>query len=807
MRLQRLFFILLAVYVVFIGGGPYYYTVFPIRIFHHFVMTVLLAWWLARRLRVGLPITPLNIALYAAVIVWGISAIFSADPRMAIENLWFPLVHLLIFFIIADLFQRGRQRLVMETNFLLAALVVCIALLQFASWLFGLGVVPGTEIGWLSVLGAEMPLPLMTPMLYLPLGVSTWLAAYTAPNALLAFGWSLTARLRDFRIALRLLAGGLLLVMILTFSRGGFISLAVGAGLFILLRLSQSQAVRQMNLQRAATALIPVVVIGVIVAVIVFTIGQSEGRYSGDALRLNLWRSAVEIARDHPVVGVGPGLFGRGAREYRDPTVVDDRLGTAHSIVLNTAAEEGIAGIAVLAALAILTFHAWWRLWRNADFSGRKIRLEVAFAALVGIGAQSLFDTFTTTALVALSALLAVYCTVEPGSVLDKPRGHHWAAVVALVLVLAYGVFWIQTDRAQAAFIRSTRAGDVEAAREAASIDPSLRLYPLQIAYLTGMQTPPEADPSAAITAYQHALEFEPTWDTGWINLAGLQARAGNIDGALASLERAERISINNLAAFNWARITEAYNAGAEDEIVERYVSAMSPLRLPLSVWWSETDLRRRAVEQFYESLTDFPDLQYRIAEVHFPERRAELVTDEPDTAAEWWVRAKYALDVEQDFITALNAFDQAIALNRGIGDYYVSRSRGNVLLDTPIPERDLDLAQLLGPRYESVNAVRASFAQGTERERLLALAVPPRVVDQNFEGVLFGGRTASFELLPEMRDPGPGTAFMQPWYDLAAIYEADGRMDAARNVYRAILDYAPGERLARERLNTLENS
>ena len=802
MRLTRWLFIFLAVYVVFLGGGPYYYSIFAVRLLHHLVMTVALVWWLVHRLRDGLPRTPLNPALYAAAVVWTLSAIFSADPRMAVENLWFPLVHLLIFFVLADLFQRGRQRLVMETVFILGALVVCMALLQFGSWLFGWGIVPGTEIGWLSLLSAEMPLPLVMPVLYLPLGVSTWLSGYAAPNVLLAFGWSLTARQRDFRLVLRILAALLLFVLLFTSSRGGLISLAAGSALFILLRASHSAAARQLNLQRLATALIPIGLILGLIAVIVFTLGQTSGHSSGDDLRLNLWRSAVSIAQDHPVLGFGPGLFGRGSRLYRDPATVDDRLGTAHNILLNTAAEEGLAGLIVLGALAVLVLRAWWRLWSNADSYVRKLRLEIAFAALVGMSVQCLFDTFTTTPLVALIALLAVYCTVEPGSLRSKPRGNRPAAWAALALVLAYGLFWIQSDRAQAAFNRSAREGDIEAAHEAVSIDPALHLYQLQIAYLTGQQ----GDPSAAIAAYQQALDLEPTWDTGWLNLAAMQERNGNIDAALEALDRATRIRANNVAAFNRARIAEAHHIVPDDEIVQMYVDAMPTVGLPLSDWWTETDLRRQAVDAYYQSLTALPDLQYRIAAVHFPERLAELVSDNPQTAAVWWARGEYALAVEGDAATAMSAFTQAIALSPTTGDYYAARAQAASLLGAETT-RDLNLAQLLGTGYESVNAIRASLATGEERERLLAAAIPPRVIAQNFEGVLFGGRTASFELLPEVQPPGPGTEYMQPWYDLAALYEADERKEQAENVYRAILDYAPGEHLARERLGTLTGS
>ncbi len=84
---------------------------------------------------------------------------------------------------------------------------------------------------------------------------------------------------------------------------------------------------------------------------------------------------------------------------------------------------------------------------------------------------------------------------------------------------------------------------------------------------------------------------------------------------------------------------------------------------------------------------------------------------------------------------------------------------------------------------------------------------MPPRIIDQNFEGVLFGGRVASFDLLPDMRPPGPGTAVLQPWYDLAASYLDTGETDRAINVYRAILDRAPEESTARAALDRLTGS
>jgi lipopolysaccharide biosynthesis regulator YciM len=153
----------------------------------------------------------------------------------------------------------------------------------------------------------------------------------------------------------------------------------------------------------------------------------------------------------------------------------------------------------------------------------------------------------------------------------------------------------------------------------------------------------------------------------------------------------------------------------------------------------------------------------------------------------------------------AITNFDEAIVLNRTNGDYYVSRARAEWMNEPEAAERDLKLAELLTTRFEYPNAVRIHLAtEPDDIYRLRVNAVPPRVLNQNFEGVLFG-RAASFEVFLGMRYPGPGTQAMQPWYDIAAEYVAMNLFDRAINVYEAILDYAPVEVRAQEELARLK--
>lgn len=808
MRLGRLIFILLAFYFALFGGSPYYYQLFPVRVLHHVVATAVLLLWLLNRLRNGrgLPRTPLDAPALALVIVWLLTALASVNPRAAFENLWFPITHLLLFYIAADLIQRGRGRWLAEAQFLLAAVVVIMAGVNFASWYFGLGLLPGTSIGWASVIGPDAPLPLASPMLYLPLGVSTWLAAYVAPLVVVTAAWGYTQRQRDHRLALYGLSIGLLLVLAGTTSRGGFIALGAAAAALCGLRVLGALLRNRSDLRRLLPLFAAGASIAAVAIVAIALIGQGAGRIAGDRLRLDLWRGAAEMTADHLLTGVGPGLFGRVFREYRDPAYVDDRLGTAHNAYLNTMAETGLLGVAVMLLAGAAIARAWWRLWRGAEEQTRRLQLEAALAALIGLGAQSLFDTFVSAPIVMLSIFLIATCTIAPGSALapQPTSSRGWAAALAAVLAI-YALALFQFDRAQAHHLASLRAPDLETAlfeaRAAAALDPALGLYDLQIAYLTAAAAAARGDHEAALAAYQTALEREPTWEAGWLNLAGHAERAGAIDVALAALERAIALNHANGAAIHWARLAEAYAAAPADTLLERYRLGMARAGILDSAFWSATPLRQTALAAYVNDEAIPLIARWQAAAAHgLP--LDSLIAGPPATAADWWVRGERALAIDGSPAEAFEAFSAAIRLSRSDGDLYAARARARLPLgDLDGAARDLDLAELLGTRYERPGVVRVALAEHRgaplpEIARLRAEALPPRVINQNFEGVLYQGRVASFDVLPSMRPPGPGRAALGPWYDLAAARQAAGDTAGAEIVLRAIADYAPGEPL-----------
>lgn len=814
MRSRRLLFLFLAFYLIFIGGSAYYVFIFPLRLFHHAFVTVLLVLWLAGRVRTrrGLPYTPLNPYIYTAVGVWLIASLASPDRRMALENTWFLVIHTLFFFVLVDLFQRGRQKLVMETQFILAATVVFITLVELASWYFGLGIRPGTDVGWFNVIGPGAWLPLRwPPRMALAMNVSTLLAGYVAPLITLSIGWALTMKRRDYRITLLLLAGLLALALMLTLSRGGILSLTAAISVLILFQLARWPRLARRRVLRPLIGLGIAAILSLGALAMVFTLGRD--RAAGTSVRLDMVTSGVEMALENPLLGVGPGIFGREFRTYRESTNAYDEYASAHNAYVNTAAETGLLGIVVSLMLGIALLRTWWRVWNAMDSPARKLRIEATVAALIGVGVHSMVDVFTVTPVVLVILLLVAYSITGHRSALDSPPpGQRWPAIGALLLVVGYGGWLAQIDRAHLHYQFSLGESDtaLNDVGTAARLDPSLRLYELQIANLTGRQTldDPTADLQPAISAYERALTLEPTWDVGWINLAALEARTGNPERALQHLETASAINPRSPVALHLARLAEEIGALDDEQIIARYVAGIGLAvelenRLPLSHFWTQTPLRRAALERFIAAQS--ADIQYRILVVHDPDRAYTLVAEQPSTAAQWWITGEYALTVLQDASAARAAFSEALRLSGRVGDYYAARARATFTSDPDAARRDLDMAYLLGTRFEYPNATRALMTDTPgERRRLLFQSLPPRIIRQQFAAVLYGGRMANFDLFPEMRFPGPGRSVMQPWYTLADDLRTQGRLNDARQVYRAIIDYAPDETEAHQMLNVL---
>lgn len=114
-----------------------------------------------------------------------------------------------------------------------------------------------------------------------------------------------------------------------------------------------------------------------------------------DEARRQLWGDAWVLWRQHAVIGAGPGSF----RDFT-PLGVDADTSTAHSSVLQVAAETGAVGLVLFTALVAVGFAVAVR--------GRTRRALVGIAAWSALAIHSFVDHLLEFSLVALAAGLAL---------------------------------------------------------------------------------------------------------------------------------------------------------------------------------------------------------------------------------------------------------------------------------------------------------------------------------------------------------------------------------------------------------------
>lgn len=135
--------------------------------------------------------------------------------------------------------------------------------------------------------------------------------------------------------------------------------------------------------------------------------------------RVLLWRDAVDIAGDHPLLGVGPDRFGE-----LSPTAAQslDTDGKTHSAPLQQAAEEGVVGVVLLAAA-----YGWLLYGLGRSPCANPVVLTAgaaltALAALASVGNALSFTSVTVTAGLLAGLATARPATTVPVAVPSRPE-------------------------------------------------------------------------------------------------------------------------------------------------------------------------------------------------------------------------------------------------------------------------------------------------------------------------------------------------------------------------------------------------
>lgn len=122
--------------------------------------------------------------------------------------------------------------------------------------------------------------------------------------------------------------------------------------------------------------------------------------------RILLWHDALDLVDDDALLGVGPGRFGELSPTVAESLSADDR---PHSAPLQLAAEQGLVGVVLLAAVFGWVLYVLWRTRRPTPVVLTAGAALTAVAAIAAVGNALSFTTVTAGA-----GLLAGMATARP---------------------------------------------------------------------------------------------------------------------------------------------------------------------------------------------------------------------------------------------------------------------------------------------------------------------------------------------------------------------------------------------------------
>lgn len=835
-------------YFTFIGGSFYSDLNFPLHVFNQVVVTVLLGSWLVGKLWRGEPFprTLLDAPIVAWLAAHFIAALLGLSPRFSLEKLWTPFVHALAFYLLVDLRRKGQIAIVARGLYMSACVVCLVGLTEFASWYFGLPLLPQFVQGWPAIGGLRHPFPPTFYRLNFTLTGATPLSAYLALLIPPALGILLTARKRDDRQAIAAWLVLAIIVEVLSSSRGGVLALLVslpltGFGWW----LARRHSGRIPRIAMVLGMLRRPVVLGSLATVLILAgfigptwLERTFNRAGSTQFRFTLWEVALTSFREHPLTGVGPHNFGRSLLRRNDPTLPRRQIMTAHSIYLNTLTETGLFGLAAGSWLLVTVGRAWLIRWRSMSSVAERTQIAATGAALVGLAAQGLVDTFAPTPNVLPVLAIAVFAltsdvegrqqltlTEQHRSLLQRAKSSlqftTGMALLALALYAA-GLAWL--DVGQFHFQRSVNRAmqgklseAVLAADLARQLDPAMPLYTFQLADLESRMTDKADMLVSAIGLYRAGLEAEPVIGSQTANLAAAFWRTGDREAAIATLEQAVMVEPDPLWQVNLGYFYE--QTGNVLRAVETYgrALALSP-GLAGSEFWQASlergalwpDILARAEAALMAKQGDLTSwrLQIALAQGDWPAAREQarrILERVPRDCGALSTLARAWIDAEETD-AAMSLIQQAIDAQPACGEAYVVRGMVRQMAGDPTAaERDWRTALFLNQREAAYYLGQVYQVQGDYEtaSRFYWMALPSASLPVDVEITLYG-RRAAFDLLPPLFRIGVGPAQAGPWLALGQLFEAQGNLESARRVYEALLLQDPYLGIAQERMNAL---
>lgn len=366
---------------------------------------VLLHHLLVRREALQLPPATAFIAGYAVLQLIGV--FWAVQPTVALERVQDTLLSGLVLFVVFANAIRSEQvlRRTLATVLVVGALLGAVSLHQSVTENYGDDYLGFAQVADASLERREQDVisaqeDVLEPRLSGPLGDTNYYAQIMLAVVPIGLVLSLGGRERRTRLVPLVMTGLVLTGLALTFSRGAAVALTV-----VLLAMVATGTLRGRHVMVALLGLTAILILFPRYLERIETIGGAAGAAVGlepsseadPAVqgRLGETIAGVRVYAQHPVVGVGPGMFGP---HYRQEAIevgfkVHEGERAAHNLAVQVAAETGTIGLILFLSALGVTVRDLVRV--RGRLKGRRPTLERmvtgALFALLGYVAAGAF--------------------------------------------------------------------------------------------------------------------------------------------------------------------------------------------------------------------------------------------------------------------------------------------------------------------------------------------------------------------------------------------------------------------------------